>query len=320
MAISENRIRIQYMTMSLRLLAGLLAISVTSTSADATDFHLYLLLGQSNMEGFGLIDKLPPTLAQPQNEVLIFHGNAAADGSPAGGNGIWATLRPGHGHRFRSDGTSNKYSDRFGMELTFAQTIAGRFPDRRIAILKYANGGTSIDPAAAKKFGCWDPSFEPTNQFDHFLKALHPASADKDIDGDGEPDKLIPTGIAWMQGESDANHTPEIADRYQANLSHLLGEVRRTLGKDDLDVAIGRVSPSQLPEHFWKHLDRIRAAQTHFAREDENTVLITSSDGYGFSDFWHFNAAGYIDLGKAFGNGLADLELRETKLDDRLLD
>ena len=123
-----------------------------------------------------------------------------------------------------------------------------------------------------------------------------------------------------MQGESDANHTPEIADRYHANLSHLLGEVRRTLGKDDLDVAIGRVSPSQLPEHFWKHLDRIRAAQTHFAREDENTVLITSSDGYGFSDFWHFNAAGYIDLGKAFGNGLADLELRETKLDDRLLD
>ena len=214
------------MTTGIKLLVTLVAISATATQAIATDFHLYFLGGQSNMEGHGSIQDLPAALAVPQPEVMIFHGNPAPDGSSAGGNGIWAGLRPGHGHGFRSNGSANQYSDRFGMELTFARTIAERFPKRRIAILKYANGGTSLDPAAAKKFGCWDPALEQSGQFDYFLKALAQAKSDKDIDGDAKPDRLIPAGIAWMQGESDANHSPEIANRYPETLDRFLKSVR----------------------------------------------------------------------------------------------
>jgi len=43
----------------------------------------------------------------------------------------------------------------------------------------------------------------PATEFHlYFLKALQQAKADEDIDGDGEPDKLIPTGIAWIQGKA----------------------------------------------------------------------------------------------------------------------
>jgi len=313
----------------LKLLAIPFAILTTATIAPATEFHLYFLGGQSNMEGYGRVENLPAAIGATQHEVLIFHGNPSPDGSPAGGVGLWSKLKPGHGYRFRSNGNDNKYSDRFGIELTFARQIAKRFPERRIAILKYANSGTSLDPAAAGDFGCWDPSpliptglawiqgrtnanraLRQTNQFDNFLKALQQAQADEDIDGDGEPDKLIPTGIAWIQGESDANHGREIANRYRSNLNRLLRELRMALGDDDLHIALGRVSPSQLPDVFWKHLNLIRAAQTDFAREDNNTTLITSSDTYGFSDAWHYNAEGYLELGREFGDALADLELR----------
>jgi len=85
------------------------------------------------------------------------------------------------------------------------------------------------------------------------------------------------------------------------------------LGDDELHIALGRVSPSQLPDVFWKHLDLIRAAQADFAREDNNTTLITSSDTYGFSDAWDYNAEGHLDLGQKFGDVLADLELRNTE-------
>ena len=298
------------------LLAILFTVSGMPAKASATDFHLYFLGGQSNMEGYGSVEKLPPELANVQSDVLIFHGNPAPDGSPAGGRGVWTRLGPGHGHPFRSDGVTSKYSDRFGIELTFARQIARRFPDRRIAILKYANGGTSLDPAAAKKFGCCAPEFEQGNQFDHFLKALQQAKAEKDIDGDDEPDRLIPAGIVWMQGESDANHTLEIANRYRSNLNRVLHSIRQALGNENLNIALGRVSPSQLPDLFWKHLDLIRTAQTDFAREDGNTTLITSSDEYGFSDFWHYDAQAYLELGREFGDALADLELRGTENND----
>ena len=33
------------------------------------------------------------------------------------------------------------------------------------------------------------------------------------IDGDGPDDKLVPSGVVWMQGESDADVTEEIAER-----------------------------------------------------------------------------------------------------------
>ena len=88
---------------------------------------------------------------------------------------------------------------------------------------------------------------------------------------------------------------------------------RQALGNENLHIGLGRVSPPRLPELFWKHLDTIRTAQTDFAREDENTTLITSSDDFGFSDFWHYDAQAYLDLGREFGDALADLELRDPE-------
>ena len=69
---------------------------------------------------------------------MIYHGNTAADNTPADGRGLWSTLCPGHGVGFRSDGDTNFYSNRFGVELTFAVKMKELFPDEKIAIIKYS--------------------------------------------------------------------------------------------------------------------------------------------------------------------------------------
>lgn len=44
--------------------------------------------------------------------------------------------------------------------MTFARELQRLFPDRRIALVKYSRGGTSIAEDAAGRFGCWEPDVE----------------------------------------------------------------------------------------------------------------------------------------------------------------
>lgn len=295
------------------LLFAVVAFSLCGV-ASAKDFYLYYLGGQSNMDGFGKVSELPEDLRSPIEGVYIFHGNQGIDGQKPDGKGKWSVLQPGHGREFKSDGVTNQYSDCFGSELTFARRLRELHPDRNIAILKYSRGGTCIDPKApaAERFGCWDPDWQggegegkDINQYDHFLSAWQQAKADTDIDDDGEADRLIPVGIVWMQGESDSVTVP-IAKRYEENLSELMETIRNDLGGNDLRIVIGRITDWEV----WTHGEIVRQAQKAFVDKDGNAALVTSTDKYGASDKWHYDTAGYIDLGKEFadameGNGKA---------------
>ena len=219
-------------------------------------------------------------------------------------------IAPGHGVGYTSDGMTAIYSDRFGVELSFARTLRELEPGANIAIIKYSRGGTSIDCGAADRFGCWDPDYpDPTstgvNQYDHFLATVRNAMTVADIDGDGQPDTLVPRGIIWMQGESDAAHGEEIARRYEANLERLMDLVRAALWVDDLPVVIGRISDSGRDEEekdgkVWNDGEIVRQAQASYVAEDPCSALVTSTDAYGYSDPWHYDSAGYLDLGKQF--------------------
>lgn len=281
-----------------------LLIAITIVSVEAKEYDLYYLGGQSNMDGYGYTEELPKELSQPVAGVMIFHGNTLHDGGEVGGKGVWATLQPGHGVGFSSDGTANKYSNRFGVEITFATKLKKLRPNRDIAIIKYSRGGTSIamDASAAERFGCWDADFNGVNQYDHFLATLRYALSHPDIDGDGDADTLNPAGILWMQGESDANEEA-VAKRYEANLKRLMDLIRAALRVDDLPVVIGRISDSGKEEDdgkVWDYGSIVRQAQADFVAKDTAAALVTSTDGYSYSDKWHYDTAGYIDFGKQF--------------------
>ncbi len=172
----------------MKILIQLLFISLLFTSlVYATDYKLYYLGGQSNMVGFGYNKDLPPAMNSAVEGVMIFHGQPRDDNNPGGGEGLWTTLQPGNGAGFETDGNTNTYSDRFGLELTFGKRISELDPGSHIAIIKYAKGGSSLDKGEPA-YGTWDPDYEDNtgiNQYDFFLATLRNAFSVSDIDGDG---------------------------------------------------------------------------------------------------------------------------------------
>lgn len=95
-----------------------MAIVSTTSTAQAEEFPLkiFVLAGQSNMQGCGASMDLPPGLRQPQKDVLLFRGT------------IWTPLEPGKS---------------FGPEITFGQAMAQHFGEP-IGLVKVAVDGTNL--------------------------------------------------------------------------------------------------------------------------------------------------------------------------------
>jgi len=276
-----------------------------------THFKLFYLGGQSNMEGYGYNKDLPDSLISTLNDVWIYHGNTAEDGADNGGIGLWEPLNPGHGAGFSSNGKVNTLSDRFGLELSFAYRLKQLYPNDRIAIIKYAKGGSSIDSLAGI-FGCWEPDFRSNggiNQYDHFLTTVKGALRQTDIDGDGKDDMLDPCGIAWMQGESDADKSEEIAMRYEANLKRLMDLIRAAFLTDNLPVVIGKITDSwKYPGGIvWPYGDLVRQAQENYVRKDPKADIVRETKYYHYSDPWHYTSIDYIDFGKRVADKMHQL-------------
>ncbi len=282
----------------------------------AKTYDFYILAGQSNMEGLGLVTDLPDSLSGIHNGVFIYHPNRLQDNASPEDIGYWEELRPGHGAGFMTDGMHSFYSDKFGPELSFAIEMKKLSPTRNIAIFKYAKGGASIHPEAAGDWGCWYPdsgSDVGINQWDHFKHQLRRALSVEDIDGDGEPDTLVPAGILWLQGESDASFTRAIAESYTDNLSFLIRSIRDAAGKPLLPVVVCRISESNLGENgtvlTWGPI--IQSAQEKFVELDPHAALIRPPDNHGWLDPWHYDSQAYLELGVRFAEAMYGLQRSE---------
>lgn len=291
---------------------GLLLLLAAAGSASAKDYLVFYLGGQSNMDGYGYTAELSGEDATPVDGVMIFHGNRALDGEPDGGLGLWAPLRPGHGTGFKSDGVANIYSDRFGPELSLGRRLKTQFPDHGIALIKYSLGGSGL--ADGVGYGNWAPDFDGTNQYDFALKTLRLALSVHDIDGDGESDRLIPAGIVWMQGETDAYQNYDATIHYETNLKRLMDLLRAALRVDDLPVVIGKITDSGMAEDgsVMDHAALVQKAQQRFAETDACAAFSTITDelAYPADDPWHYNSLGYLLMGADFADHLQVLAER----------
>ena len=274
---------------------------------------VFYLGGQSNMNGFGYNKELPDSLNQVFEDIMIYQGKPVAAGKTGGGTGIWDKLKPGHGYRFSYTQDGNKLSNRFGVELSFAKQIQQLYPDDKIALIKYAVSGTSIDTVAARQSGSWEPDFNGLggiNQYDNFLATLNGAFNVRDIDGDGKEDYLKPSGIIWMQGESDA-FDKGAALRYHDNLKRLMDLMRAAFRVDDLPVVIGKISDSYNEEQggkVWPFGELVQHAQEEFVKNDSKAAIVRTTSRYGYSDPFHYDSNGFIDLGIQFANTIYQLK------------
>ena len=294
--------------MSRYILLILIFIISCQPMKEVDTWKVYYFGGQSNMDGYGHNSKLPDSLKKVIPNSMIFNGKRDNQGLPKGGIGIWAPVEPGHGYLFKTNGISNNLSDLFGPELSFANRM--KKSDEKIAIIKYSFGGTSLYPGAG--YGDWKPDIMRRNHYDNALSTIKNAYEIKDINGDGRMDKLIPSGIIWMQGESDAEFSQESAHSYSENLKNLMALLRAALRNEKLPVVIGKINDSHMTpdgKPTQPFIEIVQSAQKEFTDSDECASYVTEIESYEFSnDAWHYDTDGFIRMGIAFAKAVKKLE------------
>lgn len=274
-----------------------------SNEISGTIYKLYFAGGQSNMEGFGYTTDLPEEYKDIDSEIMIFNGSQAPDDCIGGGSGKWLSLSSGFGTGYKSTNEAVCLSDRFGPELSFGKRIS-ELTNEKIAIIKYARDGSSI-ALGASKFGTWEKDYNESttiNQWDHFENTVKNAFAEKDIDGDGKEDKLIPSGIIWMQGESDA-YSEAASEDYFENLTDLMNDISFIFGIKKLPIVICRIEDSgKTPEErMMPYIETVWKAQEKFAKTNDHVELIKLKQPIEFlDDKWHYKSKHYIEMGNSF--------------------
>lgn len=247
--------------------------------------RVFLLGGQSNAVGHAVANELPPESFFPQADLDLFNN------FPGGAYSMGA-VRPGLSR-------SGSFGPEISMGRWLADHYAEREPDTRVAIIKYAHGGTNLY-AQWQAGGDGKPGGDgPEYQIFQDTVAVGMATlAEKYPDAE-----LSIEGMAWMQGESDCNDNE--APNYAANLAAFINDVRATY-RADLPFVVGRLSANQTNRQPGP-LAIVMAAQTAVAEADPRVGLVDTDDFGLLSDDLHFSTPGILDMGVAFAEELAYL-------------
>ena len=254
---------------SVVIIATMLCTAPSMASDDTV--KVFLLGGQSNMFGRGLASELPVAIQSPQADVLFYYDSSLTQLQP--GSGVVAGVE-------------------FGPEVTFGRTIADALPQDDFALIKYARSGSSLCVL-------WDPTPDPNlnlsgDAYEAFRDTV--ANGLTALTSAGRTPEIV--GMLWTQGERDAK-IDRTAAQYQADLVEFIADVRSRYGID-LPFFLSRLSSNQTAISTTQ-LANIRTAQENVAASDTSSYLI-DTDGFSLNtDYLHFDAAGQMDLGEAFG-------------------
>ena len=82
--------------------------------------------------------------------------------------------------------------------------------------------------------------------------------------------------------------------------------MRASLHTDDLPVVIGKISDSWNDKDgiVWEHGDLVQYAQEKYVKTATNAAIVRSTRYYTYSDKWHYDTKGYLDLGEQFAEAI----------------
>ena len=263
---------------------AVLVLGTVTNQTTPTDYDVYLIGGQSNADGRGLVSDLTNTLAvwnQPQNNVRIFYANPGTNTTfsftPQYETG-WQILAPGFSV---PPGFSGAFpSGDFGPELSFARTMADADSTRRVALIKVTKSGVNLNSNWKPTSGYMYMTF--TNTVRKALAALV-----------GEGSTYTLRGMIWHQGESDTSGTSET--NYETNMVRLISSVRGFLGVTNLPFVVGEIATNKSVI--------VRAAQYNLGQTIPY-VGFASSDGLQTFEGTHFISPDVLELGRRFAAGL----------------
>jgi len=238
---------------------------------------VYILAGQSNMVGLGINESLSPENSAPVSGASIYD-RAMIDPNPH--TNQWLPLGPGFGET----------DDMFGPELAFGRRMREKFPGRRLAIIKMAEGATRL-------FDRWKA---PTGDLYQLLLSETYEQLQV-LACQGQPQVA---GFIWMQGEADAVEQGAAQD-YQQNLTQFILELRTDLGNAHTPMVAGLIST----DAGWPYADLVRRATVQVSDcLDRMDVVETDDLPVSGAARAHYTSDGYITLGERFADSMTKVQ------------
>ncbi|MCB9266317.1 MAG: T9SS type A sorting domain-containing protein [Lewinellaceae bacterium] len=211
---------------------------VTRQEKTQAKVRVFVLAGQSNMQGFGAIND-PENGQGSLNDVIQNDVNGTWTNIGATGN--WTTLENAYlyferdGETIRSNVTVGQgaYADLIGPELAFAHQLDEYYEDP-ILIIKTAWGGKSLavdfrPPSAGGTTGeFYNAMIQTVRDVTQNLGSEFPNLSTTDFEI---------SGFVWFQGWNDGA-SDDFLNEYESNLHHLINDVRNDLDKPYLPIVI----------------------------------------------------------------------------------
>jgi len=314
--------------------------------AAADVVKVYIMLGQSNMVGFGAVgpEETPGTLEHLVRRRGKYPHVVAPDGSWKVRDDVWCVqvtagsrkgwLEPGFGARPQF----------IGPELGFGHVI-GDVHEEPVLLIKAAQGNRSLGwdilPPGSGRFtveGRTYAGYKDTpdswiegqpkkqvdwyagKQYDDFVRDIHrvldtlgesfPAAA-------GRRPEIA--GFVWWQGHKDQN--PVHAARYEENLVRLIKELRREFAAPDAPFVLATIAfgGAALAGPGLAVAEAQLAVSGERGRHPEFAGTVTAIDARPFwrdaavspaprqGHHYHHNAETFMEVGTALGNAMRDL-------------
>ena len=310
---------------------GVLVAAVAVAAVQPTDagqagkspVKVFILAGQSNMEGAGAIKADPKRnggrgslefLVKDAATAKQFAHTVDKDGKWVVRDDVWiwylgrkGGLTAGYGAR----------EDRIGPEFQFGHVV-GDALDNQVLLIKTAWGGKSL----AKDFRPPSSGGEVGPYYTEMLKHIKNVLANlknEFPDYDGKGYEIV--GLGWHQGWNDRVNQAH-NDQYETNLANFIRDVRKALGVKDLPFVIAETGMHGPEEKHPRALSLMRAQAAVAAYpEFKGNVAFVGTKGFyrppevspsrqGYH--WNSNAETYFLIGDAMGKAMMNLTGQRT--------
>jgi alpha-galactosidase len=267
----------------------LAAAAIGAPQTGAARVKVFILAGQSNMEGKGQMK-----LAEYQSEApefRDFYRHLKKDGKWIQRDDVWINFLDRRGPLTVGYGSPNC----IGPELEFGMAMGDRF-EEPVLLIKTAWGGRSL---GRERYGkSYREMMAEVRTTLAELGTRFPALAGR------EPEIC---GFVWFQGWNDLISAP-FADAYAANLECLIRDVRKDLKTPNLPVVIGQNGQNGFKpaEGGMKKVKEAQASMESVA-DFKGTVKVVATDAFWDADAdkliatWKENKQAWDKVGSDFG-------------------
>ena len=247
--------------------------------------EIFLLMGQSNMKGRGVM----PAEPLRNSQIIMMHK----------GTDDWYLAR----HPLHLVGSPKDFSGAdnagVGPGLAFAETLTKSYPKTRVALIPCAKGGSNIHQWRKGQV-----------LYDETIRRAKLALTN------APKGKARIAGALWLQGESDST-TPEKIQAYSERLGELIDNLRTDTGIPDLPFIACTIGEKKTPELRSK----INAILLGLPKLRPHTACVDGRSFAKFIDSVHFDtatqeehgrlyAAKYLNVTRKQNNGVKETHLK----------